>query len=86
MNRTMGRRIDDLDEIRCRMRLSNLEARIELRDIEATALFREINSPLTSAPRRTELTRRRDSLLTEVSELKVELDKVRTSFPSWTLH
>jgi hypothetical protein len=51
MNRAMGGRMDELDEIRCRMRLGNLEARIALREIEAAALTREINPPLTSAAR-----------------------------------
>ena len=55
MNRAMSGRMDELDEIRCRMRLSHLEARIALREIEAAALTREINSPLTSGTRRTEL-------------------------------
>jgi hypothetical protein len=78
--------MDELDEIRCRMRISNLEARIALREIEAAALSREINSPLTSDTRRTELIQRRDPLLNEVSELRAELDKLRNSFPSWALH
>ena len=86
MNRAMSGRMDQLDEIRCRMRLSNLEARIALREIEAAALTREINSPLTSGTRRTELIQSRDLMLTEVSKLKAELDKLRTSFPSWALH
>jgi hypothetical protein len=51
MNRAMGGRMDELDEIRRRMRLGNLEARIALREIEAAALTREINPPLTSAAR-----------------------------------
>ena len=86
MNRAMSGRMDELDEIRCRMRLSNLEARIALREIEAATLTREINSPLTSGTRRTELIQSRDLMLTEVSKLKAELDKLRTSFPSWALH
>jgi hypothetical protein len=82
----MSGRMDELDEIRCRMRLSNLETRIALREIEAAALTRKINSPLTSGTRRTELIQSRDTFLTEVSELKAELDKLRISFPSWAQH
>ena len=74
-------RTDELDEIRGRMRVSNLEARVELREIEAAASTREITSPLTSATRRTELIQRRDALTTEVSELKAELERVRKSCP-----
>ena len=74
-------RTDELDEIRWRMRISNLEARVELREIEAAASTREITSPLTSATRRTELIQRRDALITEVSELKAELERSRKSRP-----
>ena len=74
-------RTDELDEIRWRMRISNLEARVELREIEAAASTREITSPLTSATRRTELIQRRDALITEVSELNAELERSRKSRP-----
>ena len=79
-------RTDELDEIRCRLRVSNLEARMELREIEAAALTREIASPLTSAARQTEALQRRTVLLAEASELKAELDQMRKSIPSWTRH
>jgi hypothetical protein len=44
--------MEDLDEIRLRMKISKLEARLALREIEIAALNREINSPLTSLERR----------------------------------
>ena len=52
-------RADELDEIRWRMRVSNLEARVELGDIGAAALAREVASPLTSEIRKAELTQGR---------------------------
>jgi hypothetical protein len=73
----MAPRADELDEIRWRMRVTNLEARSELREIEAAALAREIASPLTPATRRSEAIGRRDALLREASELKAELDQMR---------
>ena len=79
-------RADEIDEIRWRLRVSNLEARIELREIEAAASIREIASPLTSAPRKTELAQRRLDLLREAAALKTELDQMRQSKPSWTRH
>jgi hypothetical protein len=79
-------RADELDEIRWRLRVSNLEARKELREIEAAALTREITSPLTSAVRQTEALQRRTVLLAEAFELKAELDQMRRSIPSWTRH
>jgi hypothetical protein len=66
--------------------VSNLEARVDLREIEAAALTREITSPLTSVARQTEAIQRRQALLTEASELKGELDQMRRSIPSWTGH
>jgi hypothetical protein len=44
--------MDEMDEIQYRLRISKLEAKLPMRQIEATALPREIHSPLTSAPRR----------------------------------
>ncbi len=47
----MGSFMDDLDEIRLRIRISNLQARLELCEIEILALSREISSPLTDSER-----------------------------------
>jgi hypothetical protein len=82
----MAPRANELDEIRWRLRVSNLEARVELREIEAAALTREITSPLTSAARQAEAMQRRQTLLTEASELKAELDQMHRSVPVWTRH
>ena len=79
-------RANELDEIRWRMRVSNLEARVELCEIEATALAREIASPLTPETRRGEATDRRCTLVTKASDLKSELEEVRRSFPLWARH
>ena len=78
-------RANELDEIRWRMRVTNLEARIELREIDAAACTREIASPLTPATRRSELIAHRAATLTEVSKLKAELEQVRRSFPARVL-
>jgi hypothetical protein len=75
-------RRNELDEIRWRMRVTNLEARIELREIDIAAFTREIASPLTSTTRRAELTTHRAVMLEEVSKLKAELDQVRRTFPA----
>lgn len=77
----MAPHADELDEIRWRMRVTNLEARIELREIDAAAFTREIASPLTPATRRGELIAHRAGTLLEVSKLKTELEQVRRSFP-----
>jgi hypothetical protein len=77
----MRPRTNDLDEIRWRMRVTNLEARIELREIDIAAFTREIASLLTAATRRAELTAHRAALLAEVSKLKAELDELRKSLP-----
>jgi hypothetical protein len=80
--RTMLPRADELDEIRWRMRVSNLEARVELGEIEVAALGRELTSPLTSEIRKSEVTQRGDAILTEISELKEKLDQMPRSDPS----
>jgi hypothetical protein len=79
-------RANELDEIRWRLRVSNLEARVELREIEAAALMHEITSPLTPAARQAEAIQRREALLTESIELKAELDQMRRSLPSSNQH
>jgi hypothetical protein len=78
----MGPRANEIDEIRWRMRVTNLEARIELREIDIAAFTREIASPLTPATRRAELTALRAAMLAEVSKLKAELDQMRRSIPT----
>jgi hypothetical protein len=78
----MGPRANEIDEIRWRMRVTNLEARIELREIDIAAFTREIASPLTPAARRAELTARRTALGAEVFKLKAELDQMRRSIPA----
>ena len=67
--------MDDLDEIRLRMRISNLQAKLELRELETLALSREISSPLTASQRRSQAVERRDDMLTERSEITKKLDE-----------
>jgi hypothetical protein len=74
--------MNDIEDIRRRMRISNLHARCEVHEIEAAALTREVASPLTSSQRRAEAIERRDAALTELFEIKAELDEMLRSFQS----
>lgn len=69
--------MNDLDDIRYRMRISNLEARLALREIECAGLIREINSPLTSSNRRIEAMEKWETLQDQVSEIKEEVKELR---------
>ena len=77
---------DDLDEIRIRMRISNLEARLAMREIEMAALSREIASPLTSSKRREEAAERRDAEHEDWWQIKTELDELRRAYPRLALY
>ena len=72
---------DNLDEIRIRMRISNLEARLEMLEIEIAALDREIASPLTPSKRMAEATERRDAGRVIASGINAELEELRRSHP-----
>jgi hypothetical protein len=65
--------MDEMDDILHRMRVTNLEARRELCEIERIALDREITYPTTSADRRAEAINRRDEVLGEWAEIVSEL-------------
>jgi hypothetical protein len=74
--------MDELGEIRLRMRISKLEARLALREIEGAALKREINSPLTSLARRNKASESLDAARSEGANLITELDEIRRSHPN----
>jgi hypothetical protein len=76
--------MDDFDDIRHRLWISKLQAKVALREIEATSLTHEIGSPLTSPKRREEAEERRETLLDEASVLQSELDGLRNLFPNLT--
>jgi hypothetical protein len=78
--------MDDIDEIRFRLLISKLEAKLAMLQIEAAALSREIGSPLTSARRREQATDLRDTALTESSALQSELNALRKQFPDLARH
>jgi hypothetical protein len=74
--------MNHLDDIHRRLRISNLQARYELHEIEAAALAREIAYPLTFAKRRQEANEGRNAVLDELSVIKVELEEMLRLFPS----
>lgn len=78
--------MNDLEDLRRRMRITNLEARLDLHEIEIAAFDRELASALTSRDRKAEATERRDALLRERCEIKTELDQMRRSFPHLAQH
>ena len=78
--------MDEMDEIRLRLRISKLEAQLALTEIEAVALTHEIASPRTLARRYDEATAHRDHAFAAASALRAELDSLRRSFPSLARH
>jgi len=66
-------RMDEMDDIRRCLRVSNLEARRELIEIQRTALLREITSPLTSQDCREQAYKNRDELMIQSAEVVAEL-------------
>lgn len=78
--------MDQIDELHIRMRISNLEARVALREIEIASLDRNINSPLTSARRKSVAGERKNAALVELSEIKDELEQVRRAHPKAAKH
>lgn len=77
---------DELDEIRIRMRISNLEARLAMREIEIAGLSREISSPLTASKRRAQADECRDAEQADLWRIKAELDELRISYPRLARH
>ena len=74
--------MDTLDEIRLRMKFTNLEARLALREIDSTDLLREIKSPLTNVKRMNEARERLDAARSERGKLITELDTLRRTHPN----
>jgi hypothetical protein len=77
----MVSRMNEMEDIRRRMRVSNLEARCELHEIEAAALAREITSPLTPAQNRGLAKIRLEAALAELAVIKAELGEMLRLFP-----
>ena len=73
--------MDNLEELHLRMRVSNLEARLELHEIEIAALSKEIASRLTSASRREEAKELREVQQAEWRQIKAKLDELYRSHP-----
>lgn len=61
--------IDEMQDIHRRQRVSNLQARRELLEIQRDALMHEITPPPTSQDRRKEMFARRDELLSQWARL-----------------
>ena len=70
---------DEMVEIRRRMR--DLEASLDVHEIDAEALSHEIRSPFTSAKRKAEAIQLLETALTERSAIKAELAKMYRSYP-----
>lgn len=71
--------MDHLDDIHRRMRIANLEARRELREIERADLSRKIDSPLTTTPERKAAMERRDAVITEWAGIVEQLQVFHSS-------
>lgn len=73
--------MDTTDEIRLRLRISKLEAQVEMCDIESADLKRILNSPRTSAIQHTEALQRSETLERESAKLSRELKELRRTHP-----
>ena len=69
-----------LDDIRHRMRIANLEARLALGEIECADLKRKIKSPLTPSLIREEAILRHEDRLDECTAIAGELKTLRKDF------
>ena len=73
MNRT--------EEIHVRLRITNLEARLALAEIEIAALTREIGSPLMSDEERAVAVHRKETIEAGVPAIRAELEQMRNTYP-----
>jgi len=73
-----------MDELRVRLLVSKLEARLALREIDVAALSKEIAPPLTSEKRREQAIESRETALVQASTFKAELESLRRSHPHLT--
>jgi hypothetical protein len=65
--------MDEMDDIRRRLRVSKLQGQRDLLEIERDALIREITSPLASQERREEVFMLRDELKSKCAKVVEEL-------------
>ena len=77
--------MDDMDELRIRILVSKLEARLALREIEAAALTKELASRLTSERRREQANESRQTALAQRRTIRTELESLRSSYPDVAL-
>ena len=66
--------MDERDDIHWRLRVSSLQAKREMLEIERAALLCEINSWLTPQKRRDEALQRRQALAEQCGELTKQLE------------
>lgn len=66
--------MNDFDDVRRRLLISNLQAKRELCEMERIALMREIQSPLTPQDRIEEAVERRVELRKQCEEITARLD------------
>ena len=68
---------NELDDIIYRMRITKLESKLALREIERECLNRQIATRTLTSDRHVEAKERRDQLQTECAQLLTELETVR---------
>jgi hypothetical protein len=70
------------EEIRLRLRISKLEAQVELCDIERVDLKRILNSPRTSPAELSEALQRAEILERDFAKLSQALKELRSTHPN----
>jgi hypothetical protein len=67
----------DTERAQCEFLLSNLEARLQVSEIERVALNFELRSRQITPERKAEATARRDAVLIEWGEIMTKLEELR---------
>lgn len=70
--------MEEIDRLHLALLVENLEAHLVALEIERAGLSFEIDSPQTTAERKTEAMERRDEALTEWGKIMTELQDLRS--------
>jgi hypothetical protein len=73
--------MDDTEELHLRMQVTNLEARLEMCEIERADLRRILKTPLSSSARISEGLKRSRTLEEQARTLSQQLEKLRSTHP-----